>query len=128
MAFRRYWKGTKFHQSVFEIYCYELVSELFRQLCETSVLSLIEPLASFENSVSTRSKTKGLYPSLKVRTRAMQYSLENRLVNLHKLLARSAILPETLALTTDENRKRAAKRIVNTCLKNNKHFFDLLFS
>ena len=119
---------TKFKiLTVYELYFYELIKELFKNLRNDSPLDYLKSVDQISNRRLTRNREKGLLNSIKNTSKVMSSSLKNRLTVLFNFLKVNQLIPNNYRNISENELKVYIRQLVNLFVLDNLELHHLFF-
>ena len=114
--------------TVFELYIFEVLNELFKELRGDSQLRLLQPNEHSEQCIRTRRASKGLFPPTYSRTVAPRKSLSNSLKKAYNWLTEMNLLPSNLRELSQFQVKKLISEISSIYVVGNRELFSMFYS
>ena len=113
-------------QTVFELYINELLHELINEIRGNSPFNFLKSFF-VPAKVNTRSKVKGLIPSVYTRTKLYQRSLKISILKLYNWLKENSLLPENIEKMSKASCSALIKKINCNYITNNRDLHNLFY-
>ena len=119
---------TKFKiLTYYELYCYELIKELSKNLRNDSPLEYLKSVDELSNRRLTRNRERGLLNSIKSTSKVMSSSLKNRPTLLFNFLKVNQLIPSNYRTLSENELKVYIRQLVNLFVLDNLELHHLFF-